>query len=150
MFEARVQAGPFDLAAEHRRLASALAPAVGAVVDFVGYVRDAPLELEHYPAMAERQLVEILATARRRWPLLGAVAIHRYGRLAAGEPIVLTVTAAAHRAAAFAAAEFLMDWLKTRAPFWKKESFADGGEAWVDAREADDLAAARWGALPAP
>ncbi len=139
MFFTRVQAEPFDLGLEHARMARTLAPAAGAIVSFVGQVREAPLFLEHYPAMAGRQLDALLADARRRWPLLGAAAIHRYGPLAVGDPIVLVLTASAHRAAAFEAASFLMDWLKSSAPFWKKAP-----EGWVEARAADDEAAARW------
>ncbi len=139
LFEARVQPQPFDLAAEHTRLA-ALGPMVGAIVSFVGQVRDTPLTLEHYPGMAERQMQAVLDEARARWPLLGAIAVHRHGSLAVGEPIVLVLTASSHRAAAFQAAEFLMDWLKTKAPFWKQA----GGE-WIAAKGDDDTAADRWG-----
>lgn len=139
MFEVRVQAEPFDLAREHARLA-ALAPRVGAIVTFTGQVRDAPLELEHWPGMAERQMEALLAEARARWPLLGAIVVHRFGPLAAGDPIVLVATASAHRSAAFDAAQYLMDWLKTRAPFWKRQ--ADG--RWVEARASDEAAATRW------
>jgi len=139
LFEARVQAHSFELALEHKRLA-ALGPDVGAVVSFTGQVRDHGLELEHYPGMAERQMQAVLADARERWPLIGAIVVHRFGRLEVGEPIVLVLTASSHRAAAFSAAEFLMDWLKTRAPFWKR-----AGDAWVEAKAGDDAAAARWG-----
>jgi molybdopterin synthase catalytic subunit len=138
MFEVRVQAGPFDLAAEHARLA-ALPSGPGAISSFVGLVRDAPLLLEHYPAMAEREMATILDEARARWPLFGAIVVHRHGLLAPAEPIVLVLTAARHRAAAIDSAAFLMDYLKTRAPFWKKEA---GG--WVEAHAADDAAAERW------
>ena len=101
------------------------------------------MTLEHYPGMTEQALEEIEAEARRRWPLTGALIIHRIGRLSPGERIMMVATASAHRAAAFEAASFLMDYLKTKAPFWKKEEA--GGEArWVDAREEDDAAAARW------
>ncbi len=139
VFEARVQRHAFDLAVEHGRLA-ALGPEVGAIVSFTGQVRDHGLELEHYPGMAERQMQAVMAEARTRWDLLGAIAVHRHGLLEVGAPIVLVVTASRHRAAAFAAAEFLMDWLKTRAPFWKK-----AGDGWVEAAAGDDAAAARWG-----
>ena len=139
MFETRVQPEPFDLAVEHARL-GALAPDVGAIVSFTGLVRGHALELQHYPAMADRQMAAVMAEARRRWPLLGAIAVHRFGRLDAGEPIVLVLAASAHRAPAFEAASFLMDWLKTCAPFWKRE-----GMQWVEARDSDALAAARWG-----
>ena len=140
IFESRVQAEAFDLGAEHARLA-ALGPAVGAVVSFVGQVRDSALLLEHYPGMAERQMAAVLQEARARWPLLGAILVHRFGVLEVGAPIVLVLTASSHREAAFSSAEFLMDWLKTRAPFWKQA----GGD-WVDAKAGDDAAAARWAA----
>ena len=138
LFEVRVQAGPFDIGAEQARL-SALGPDVGAIVSFTGQVRDAALELEHYPGMAEREIATLLEGARSRWPLLGAIVVHRHGRLAVGDAIVLVLTASSHRQAAFEAASYLMDWLKTRAPFWKKEA---GG--WVEARDSDRDAAARW------
>ena len=118
---------------------SALGPDVGAIVSFTGQVRDGPLLLEHYPGMAEREMAALLESARQRWPLLGAIIVHRHGALAVGDPIVLVLTASSHRQAAFEAASYLMDWLKTRAPFWKKE--ADG---WVAARDSDEEAAARW------
>lgn len=138
MFEARVQPHPFDLAAEQARL-SRLGPAVGAIAGFTGLVRDTPLTLEHWPGAAERRLQALVAEAGARWALLGAIAIHRHGTLAVGEPIVLVLTAAGHRAPAFEAAQFLMDRLKTDAPFWKKE-----GGRWVEPRAADDRAATRW------
>ncbi|MFN7173232.1 MAG: molybdenum cofactor biosynthesis protein MoaE [Thermaurantiacus tibetensis] len=138
MFEAEVRRAPFDVAAAHARL-SALGPGVGAVVLFTGQVRDEPLFLEHYPGMAERQMAARIAEARARWPLLGALAIHRFGALDVGELIVLVGTASAHRAAAFESAAFLMDWLKTSAPFWKR-----GRAGWVEARASDDAAARRW------
>ena len=138
LFEVRVQAGPFDIGAEQARL-STLGPDVGAIVSFTGQVRDAALELEHYPGMAEREIAALLEGARSRWPLLGAIIVHRHGRLAVGDAIVLVLTASSHRQAAFEAASYLMDWLKTRAPFWKKEA---GG--WVEARDSDRDAAARW------
>ncbi len=138
MFRVNIQAEPFDLADEHRQLSS-LGPDVGAVVSFVGQVRDDVLELEHYPAMARTRLEAVLADARARWPLLGATVIHRFGRLEVGAPIVLVLTASSHRQAAFEAAQFLMDWLKTRAPFWKR-----GADGWVEAKVSDDAAAARW------
>ncbi len=150
MIAARVQAEPFDAAAEVAAL-SAGRTDVGAVVSFTGLVRgDAndlgdlvSLTLEHYPAMTGRALAAIAAEAEARWPLLGGVVIHRVGRLLPGEAIVLVAVASAHRAAAFDAAAFLMDWLKTRAPFWKAEE-RGGGTTWVDARASDDDAAARW------
>jgi molybdopterin synthase catalytic subunit len=145
----RVQEGAFDVAAEIAALTTGDHD-VGAVVTFTGLVRDMgggpdqAMTLEHYPGMTEAMLAEIEAEARERWPLSGATVIHRVGRLSPGEPIVLVVTASRHRAAAFDAAAFLMDWLKTRAPFWKREEGPDGGR-WVDARDSDDAAAARWG-----
>ncbi|MGH2341157.1 molybdenum cofactor biosynthesis protein MoaE [Segnochrobactraceae bacterium EtOH-i3] len=144
-----VQAEPFDAAAESDRL-SAGRRDIGALVSFVGLCRDeggvlSALELEHYPGMAEAEIARVVETARTRWPLLGLTAIHRFGLIRPGEPIVLVLTAAAHRGDAFAAAEFLMDFLKTRAPFWKREHRADGSRgAWVAAKSADDDAAARW------
>jgi molybdopterin synthase catalytic subunit len=146
-----VQREPFDAAAEAAAL-SAGRTDVGAVVTFSGLCRDeggtlAALELEHYPGMAEEEIARVAAEAAARWPLMGLTAIHRYGKIAPGEPIVLVVTASAHRAAAFAAAEFLMDYLKTRAPFWKKEHRKDGTSGdWVAAKAEDDAAAGRWSA----
>ena len=144
---ARVQREDFDLGAEVARLRAGRAE-IGAVVTFSGLVRDtgdglAALELEHYPGMTERALAAIEAEARARWPLLDCLVIHRYGRLAPGDQIMMVATAAAHRQAAFAAADFLMDYLKSRAPFWKKEHGA-GGSGWVDARASDEAALARW------
>lgn len=139
----RVQAHDFDLGAE----AAALEPGAGAVVTFTGVVRGggvAAMTLEHYPGMTEAALEAIEAEARVRWPLTGALIIHRVGRLLPGERIMMVGAASAHRAAAFEAASFLMDYLKTRAPFWKMEE-TEAGARWVDAREADDEAAARWG-----
>ena len=144
-----VQREDFDIAAEMARLTAA-DPDIGAVVSFTGLVRqmtkDGPItamELEHYPGMTERALEEITAEAAARWPLQGVRVIHRYGRLEPGDRIVLVLTASRHRQAAFEAAEFLMDYLKTRAPFWKKEDHA-GSARWVDARDTDDSAVARW------
>jgi molybdopterin synthase catalytic subunit len=145
----RVQAADFDAAAEVARLTRGRTD-IGAVVTFTGLCRDedgrlAALELEHYPAMAEAEIARIAAEAMERWSLTGVSVIHRHGRIAPGENIVLVVTASTHRHAAFEAASFLMDYLKSRAPFWKKEHRKDGGEGgWVDAREADDAAAERW------
>ena len=145
----RVQVEPFDAAAEAATLTKGRTD-IGATVSFVGLCRDdagtlAALELEHYPGMAEDEISRVVAEANARWPLMGATAIHRYGKIAPGEPIVLVVTASAHRAEAFAAAEFLMDWLKTRAPFWKKEHRRDGTSGdWVEAKAKDDSAAERW------
>ena len=146
-----VQREDFAIAAETARLTGS-DPDIGAVVSFTGLVRrstpDGPItamELEHYPGMTERALEAIVAEAEARWPLQGVRVIHRYGRLLPGERIVLVLTASPHRAAAFEAAEFLMDYLKTRAPFWKKEH-GPAGAGWVDAREQDDAAARRWAA----
>lgn len=138
MFRVNVQTEPFDLSEEHWAL-STLGPDLGAIASFVGQVRDEPLQLEHYPGMALRQMEAALAVARARWPLKGATLIHRFGRLEVGAPIVLVLTASSHRQAAFEAAAFLMDWLKTRAPFWKK-----GADGWVEANASDDAAAERW------
>jgi molybdopterin synthase catalytic subunit len=145
----RIQREDFDVAAEIGRLTGGRAD-VGAVVTFSGLCRDEEgrlkaLELEHYPGMAEAEIGRIADEATRRWPLVGLTAIHRFGKIAPGENIVLVVTASAHRQAAFEAASFLMDYLKSRAPFWKKEHRADGSEGdWVEAKEADDRAAAQW------
>ena len=144
-----VQTGDFDIAAEIDAL-TRQDRNIGAVVSFTGLVREmtgqgaiSTMELEHYPGMTERALAEIVAAAQARWPLQGVRIIHRHGPLAPGDRIVLVLTASHHRQAAFEAAEFLMDYLKTRAPFWKKE---DGpvGAKWVDARESDDDAMDRW------
>ena len=145
----RVQAGDFDVAAEIAALTAGRTD-IGAVVTFSGLCRDeagrlAALELEHYPGMAEAEIGRIAAEAMARWPLQGLTAIHRYGKIAPGGNIVLVVAASSHRQAAFEAAGFLMDYLKSSAPFWKKEHRADGSEGgWVEAKEADDRAAARW------
>ncbi len=147
----RVQGEDFDAGAEADALARGRTD-VGAVVSFVGYCRDeggrlAALELEHYPGMAEEEIARVIREAERRWPLKGATVIHRSGRVAPGERIVLAAVAAAHRAPAFAAAEMLMDFLKTRAPFWKRAIGADGGvDGWVEAKGEDDWSAARWSA----
>jgi molybdopterin synthase catalytic subunit len=123
---------------------------MGAVVTFTGVCRDedgrlAALELEHYAGMAEAEIARVAGEAGARWPLQGATVIHRYGRITPGENIVLVVTASTHRRAAFEAAEFLMDYLKTRAPFWKREHLADGGSGgWVEAATQDDDAVERW------
>jgi molybdopterin synthase catalytic subunit len=146
----RIQEHSFDVAAEIAAI-SAGRTDIGAVVTFTGLVRDtakdrklAAMTLEHYPGMTERELGEIEAAARARWQLDGVTIIHRYGRLVPGDPVVLVVTASSHRRDAFEAAEFLMDYLKTRAPFWKKETALDGSGDWVDARETDATAEARW------
>jgi molybdopterin synthase catalytic subunit len=149
----RLQREPFDVAAEAAKLARGRAD-VGAVVTFTGICRGAEdgepiaaLTLEHYPGMAEAEIERHVAEAAQRWPLAGVTVIHRFGRIAPGEDIVMVVTASAHRQAAFAAAEFLMDYLKTRAPFWKQVEKA-GSKTWVDAKATDDAAAERWRAPP--
>ncbi|ESY67884.1 molybdenum cofactor biosynthesis protein MoaE [Mesorhizobium sp. M0051] len=145
----RIQSQDFDVAAEIARLTQGRAD-IGAVVTFSGLCRDeqgtlSALELEHYPGMAEAEISRIAAEAVQRWPLQGLTAIHRHGKIAPGDNIVLVVAASAHRQAAFEAANFLMDYLKSRAPFWKKEHRADGSEGgWVEAKEADASAAQRW------
>jgi molybdopterin synthase catalytic subunit len=144
-----VQREDFDVADEIAAL-TAERTDIGAVVTFTGVCRDeegrlAALELEHYAGMAEAEIARVAEEAGGRWPLQGVTVIHRFGTIAPGENIVLVVTASAHRGAAFAAAEFLMDYLKTRAPFWKREHLADGGKGeWVEAAAADDEAAGRW------
>jgi molybdopterin synthase catalytic subunit len=145
----RLQREPFDLAAEAANLARGRSD-VGAVVTFTGICRGeesgepiAALTLEHYAGMAEAEIERHVAQAAERWPLAGITVIHRYGRIAPGEEIVLVVTASTHRQAAFEAAEFLMDYLKTRAPFWKQVEKA-GDKSWVEAKAVDDAAAARW------
>jgi len=146
MITTRVQAEVFDAGAEAAALATGRSD-IGAIVSFTGLVRAddglAALTLEHYPAMTARQIAAIAAEAWARWPLLGGTVIHRVGRLLPGDPIVLVAIASANRGAAFSAAEFLMDWLKTRAPFWKQEDRGDE-RRWVAARASDDAAAARW------
>lgn len=149
----RLQREIFDAAAEAARLTQARTD-IGAVVTFTGICRRdenggaiAALTLEHYPGMAETEIARHVEAAQARWPLLGVTVIHRYGRIAPGEPIVLVVAASSHRQAAFAAAEFLMDYLKTRAPFWKQVEMP-AGSAWVEAKTADDAAAERWSAPP--
>ena len=142
-----VQAEAFDLGAEANAFAASV-PGAGAVVTFTGLVRDnagrlSAMEIEHYPGMTEKAIGAIMDQAMSRWSLVDALVIHRHGLLRSGEPIMMVATAAPHRADAFAAAEFLMDYLKTRAPFWKKEIGADGVE-WVAAKEADEAALDRW------
>jgi molybdopterin synthase catalytic subunit len=145
----RVQREAFDLKQETRALTEGRTD-IGAVVSFTGWCRDegetlAALELEHYAGMAEAEIARIAAQASERWPLQGLTVIHRHGRIAPGEPIVLVLTASEHRQAAFEAASFLMDYLKTRAPFWKKEHRADGTEGdWVAAKDKDDEASEKW------
>ena len=145
----RVQHEEFDVNAEVARLRAAN-PRIGAVACFIGVVRDvndgdtiASMTLEHYPGMTEKALAEIATQARARWQLYDVLIIHRVGELRPTEPIVLVVTTSAHRHDAFAACEFVMDYLKTEAPFWKKEA-TPSGERWVDARETDDAARERW------
>ena len=149
----RLQRETFDAAAEAAALTRSRTD-IGAVVTFTGICRAdengeaiAALNLEHYAGMAEAEIARHVEAAGARWPLFGATVIHRYGRIAPGESIVLVVTASSHREAAFAAAEFLMDYLKTRAPFWKQVEKATGTE-WVEAKAADNSAAARWSAPP--
>ena len=150
-----VQEADFDVGAETEALAAGR-PEVGAVASFVGYVRAdklagasaadqavSAMTLEHYPGMTEKSLEAIVAEAESRWSLLGVRVIHRFGRLVPGDRIVFVGVAGSHRGEAFAACEFIMDYLKTRAPFWKKEDTPEGGR-WVDAREADDAAAEKW------
>jgi molybdopterin synthase catalytic subunit len=152
MATVRVQEPPFDVSAEMAVLTAGRAD-VGGIGCFVGTVRDSAggraitaMTLEHYPGMTERAMREIAAQAERRFGLLGCTLIHRVGTLLPGEGIVLVLATSAHRQAALEATAFLIDWLKTGAPFWKKETFADGAAAWVAAREADEDAAARWSA----
>ena len=144
-----VQTEDFDVGAEIKAL-SAGRTDIGAIVTFTGLVRDMAggesitgMELEHYPGMTEKALANIEAEANTRWQLQATRIVHRYGKLAAGAQIVLVATASPHRGDAFEAAEFIMDFLKSRAPFWKKEGSADGGK-WVDARDADEDALNRW------
>ncbi len=149
----RLQREPIAIAAAVEKLVG-VRKEVGAVVTFTGICRAdengapiAALNLEHYPGMAEAEIARHVEEAYARWPLLGVLVVHRYGRILPGEDIVLVATASSHRQAAFAAAEFLMDYLKTRAPFWKQVESADG-KVWVQAKSADDTAAERWSAPP--
>jgi molybdopterin synthase catalytic subunit len=144
-----VQTGPFDIAAEQDALRGG-APGIGALVSFVGLMRDSNdgeqverMTLEHYPGMTEKSLAAIVDEACERWPLAGVRVVHRVGELWPTDPIVLVVVASTHRGAAFAACEFIMDYLKNRAPFWKKEYTADG-ERWVKQRDSDRDAEGRW------
>lgn len=148
----RVQSADFDVAREIAELRRG-DPRVGAVAVFIGTVRDVndaamirTLTLEHYPGMTEKALAGIVAEAKARWDLIDALVIHRVGELAPADQIVMVGVTSAHRGEAFAACEFIMDYLKTRAPFWKKEA-TPAGERWVDARASDDDAAARWSAV---
>ncbi len=145
----RVQTGDFDAGVEMTAMRRGN-PKIGAIASFVGVVRDlnegaevAEMTLEHYPGMTEKALEKIVAEARARWDIYDALVVHRVGTLKPTDQIVLVVVASAHRGEAFQACEFLMDYLKTRAPFWKKEKTPDGGR-WVDARKVDDAAADRW------
>lgn len=148
----RLQREAIDVAIETAQMTRGRTD-IGAVVTFTGICRDdengeaiAALKLEHYPGMAEAEITRHVDEARARWPLLGVSVIHRFGRIVPGEVIVMVAAAAAHREPAFAAAAFLMDYLKTRAPFWKQVETA-AGTAWVDAKTTDDAAAERWSAL---
>ncbi len=145
----RVQRGDFDTGAEIEALCAGNRR-IGGVTSFTGLVRDmgaklGAMTLEHYPGMTEKMLAEIDAQAHERWPLEVSLIVHRYGRLEPGDRIVLVVTASPHRDAAFDACRFLIDWLKTKAPFWKLEETADGDGHWVEVQASDDEAAARWG-----
>jgi len=142
-----VQREDFDAGAEMRAVARD--PKVGAVASFVGVVREVPMALEHYAGMTEREIGKIVEQAKSRWRVLDCTVIHRYGELKPTEQIVLVVVASAHRGDAFAACEFIMDYLKTRAPFWKKEQ-TPGGARWVEARASDDMAAERWSEFTEP
>lgn len=146
----RIQHEQFDVNAELARLRAD--PRVGAIACFIGVVRDlndgdsvASMTLEHYPGMTEKALEGIVAQAHQRWDLYEALVVHRVGELRPTDPIVLVIVTSAHRGAAFAACEFIMDYLKTEAPFWKKEA-TPTGTRWVEARESDDAARERWGA----
>ena len=135
-----VQPGDFDLSQEVNLLRKN--PSVGAIASFVGVVREVAMTLEHYPQMTERSIRKIVEEARARWQVMDCTVIHRYGELQPTDQIVLVAVASAHRGDAFAACEFIMDFLKTQAPFWKKEA----GKGWVEARASDDAAASRWDA----
>jgi molybdopterin synthase catalytic subunit len=157
MAHIKVQTEDFDPGAEIAAMTAGRTD-IGGIGCFIGTVRDntpgsaesaaravTGMTLEHYPGMTERAIARIVQDAEARWPLLGCTVIHRVGPLRPGENIVLVIAASAHRQAALDATAFLIDWLKTRAPFWKREDFASGDGAWVEARDADDAAAARWG-----
>jgi molybdopterin synthase catalytic subunit len=144
----RVQKEIFDAAAEAASLTNGCRD-IGALITFTGLCRDeggalAALEIEHYPGMAEEEIKRVARDAASRWPLEGIIAVHRFGVIQPGEPIVLVVTAGAHRTEAFAAANFLMDFLKTGAPFWKKQHLIGGTDDWVEAKAEDDAAAQKW------
>jgi molybdopterin synthase catalytic subunit len=149
MMTVRVQRENFDLAAEFLEI-SGKNSNIGGVCSFVGLVREfdkdseiTAMTLEHYPGMTEKQLMKIEALANERWPLEDSLIIHRYGRMEPNEQIVLVITASSHRKAAFEACEFMVDWLKTKAPFWKSEETRDG-KRWVEAKKSDDIAATKW------
>jgi molybdopterin synthase catalytic subunit len=149
MAHIKVQIEDFDVGAEIAALTTGRTD-IGGIGCFVGTVRDngrsvTGMTLEHYPGMTERAITRIADQAAERWPLLGCTVIHRVGTLCPGENIVLVIAASAHRQAALDATAFLIDWLKTKAPFWKREELANGNGVWVDAREEDDAAASRWG-----
>ena len=151
--QVRIQTEDFDLSTELARLRAAN-PKVGAIVNFVGTVRDlnegasvAEMELEHYAGMTEQAILAIIEQARQRWPVFGALVIHRVGPLKPLEQIVLVAVTSAHRGEAFAACEYIIDYLKTEAPFWKKEQ-TPAGARWVDARVSDDIALKKWSTLP--
>ena len=152
----RIGPGDFDIGAEIAKLTRGRT-GIGAIATFTGAVRGeangrqiVSMTLEHYPGMTEAELARIEAEAHARWPLTATLIIHRIGALKPGDNIVLVIACSSHRHAAFAAAEFLMDYLKSRAPFWKKETGPDGAGRWVDAREADETALARWRSPPKP
>jgi molybdopterin synthase catalytic subunit len=146
----RIQTADFDVGAEIASLTASRTD-IGAVVSFTGIMRAendgeavAGMTLEHYPGMTESELARVESEARARWPLQASLIVHRVGALSPGDNIVLVITASKHRQAAFSAAEFLMDYLKTSAPFWKREVGMDGNASWVDARTSDEAAADRW------
>ncbi|MFA9219319.1 MAG: molybdopterin synthase catalytic subunit MoaE [Sphingomonadaceae bacterium] len=154
-FQVRIQAEDFDLSTEVAQLRAGY-PKIGGIVTFVGTVRDlnegasvSEMELEHYPGMTEQSISAIIEQARQRWPLFGALVIHRIGPLKPLEQIVLVAVTSAHRGEAFAACEFIIDYLKTEAPFWKKEQTPDGAR-WVDARVTDATALKKWSVASAP
>ncbi len=136
-----VQKEDFDLGAEVKAISAN--PKIGAVATFTGLVRDVAMTLEHYPGMTERAIAKIVDEAKSRWQVMDCAVIHRYGALQPNEQIVMVAVASAHRGDAFAACEFIMDYLKTQAPFWKKEQTGEGAK-WVEAKETDDKAAQRW------
>jgi molybdopterin synthase catalytic subunit len=142
-----VQPEDFDLSTEVIEIS--VKSSIGAVASFVGLVREVPMTLEHYPGMTESAIKKIVEEARSQWQILDYAVIHRYGDLQPGDQIVLVAIASSHRGDAFAACQFIMDYLKTQAPFWKKEHYPEGAR-WVDARDSDDEAAARWRKLKQP